>query len=165
MRRVLLVLLTALVGSGAVPAAAAPPERFKLEPSEFTIEAICDFDVEYAEVRVHANSLVFFDAAGDVTKMIVSGNFVSTLTNAATGASLTLNISGQFFITPNLDGSLTLVAHGRNLFFTDAPEPFLVFHVGRAVLTVTFTEDTFGLVLNEVSGKGFDVCEALAGPA
>jgi hypothetical protein len=165
MRRVLFVLLTALLGSAAAPAAATPPERFKLEPIEFTIEAICDFDVEYAEARVHGNNLVFFDAEGDVTKAIIAGNFVTTLTNAATGASLTLNISGQFFITPNPDGSQTLVAHGRNLFFTVAPEPFLVFHGGRAVLTITFTEDSVELVLNEVSGKGFDVCEALAGPA
>ena len=57
MRRLLLILLTALLGSAAPLAAAAPPERVKLEPAEFTIEGICDFDVEYSEVRVHGNSL------------------------------------------------------------------------------------------------------------
>lgn len=163
MRPVLLVLLlTSFVGGTAASAAAVPPERFKFEPSQFTIGEVCDFDVEYAEVRVHGNGLVFFDASGDVRKTIISGNFVATLVNAATGTSLTLNISGQFVITPNPDGSQILVAHGRNLFFTQVPEPFFRFHRGRAVLTITGPEEGFGLVLDEVRGKGFDVCEALA---
>ena len=159
MRLVIVLLLTTFVGWTAASASAVPPERFKLEPSAFTIGAVCDFDVEYAEVRVHGNGIVFFNASGDVTTTIISGNFVATLVNAATGTSLTLNISGQFVITPNPDGSQSLVAHGRNLFFTDVPEPFFRFHRGRAVLTIT---DEFGLILEEVRGKGFDVCEALA---
>jgi hypothetical protein len=39
------------------------------------------------------------------------------------------------FMTPNPDGSLTVAAHGRNLIYTVDPEPFTVFHRGRAVLT------------------------------
>jgi hypothetical protein len=159
MRRVLILVLVTFVGWTAASAPAAPPERFKLEPSAFTIGGICDFEVEYAEVRVHGHELVFFNRSGDVRKTIISGNFVATLVNAATGTSLTLNISGQFVITPNPDGTLRLVAHGRNLFFTDVPEPFFRFHRGRAVLTIT---SEFGLVLDEVRGKGFDVCKALA---
>ena len=165
MRRLLLILLTAILGSAAPLAAAAPPERVKLEPAEFTIEGICDFDVEYSEVRVHGNSLVFSGREGDFTKAITSGNFVATFTNATTGASRTLNISGQFLFTPNPDGSQTLAAHGRNVLFTVAPEPFMVFHVGRAVLNISFTDDSVEFVFEEVSGKSFDVCEALAGPA
>jgi hypothetical protein len=41
------------------------------------------------------------------------------------------------FMTPNPDGSLTVAAHGRNLFYTVDPEPFTVFHRGRAVLTAS----------------------------
>jgi hypothetical protein len=162
MRRLVLILLTALLAFAASPAAAVPPERSKLDPAEFTIEAVCDFDVEYSEVRVHGNEIVFFDQGGDLAKAIIAGNFVVTLTNAETGSSLTLNISGQFFVTPNPDGSQTLVGHGRNLFFTVTPEPFFVFHVGRAALTISFTEESVDLVFNEVSGKGNDICDALA---
>jgi hypothetical protein len=159
MRRLLILVLTTFVGLTAASAAAgSPPERFTLEPLEFTIGGICDFDVDYAEVRVHAHHRVFFNASGEVKKEIISGNFVATLVNAATGTSLTLNISGQFLVTPNPDGSLTLLAHGRNLFFTDLPETFFRFHRGRAVVTINES----GLVLEELRGKGFDVCEALA---
>jgi hypothetical protein len=162
MRRFVLILLTALFAFAATPAAAVPPERSKLQPAEFTIEAVCDFDVESSDVRVHGNEIVFFDREGNLTKAIIAGNFVVRLTNAETGSSLTLNISGQFFLTPNPDGSQTLVGHGRNLFFTVTPEPFFVFHVGRAALTVSFTEESVDLVFNEVRGKSNDVCDALA---
>jgi hypothetical protein len=158
MRRLLILVLTTFVGWTAASAVASPPERFTLEPLEFTIEGICDFDVDYAEVRVHAHHRVFFNASGEVKKEIISGNFVATLVNAATGTSLTLNISGQFFVTSNPDGSVRLLAHGRNLFFTDLPEPFYRFHRGRAVVTISES----GLVLEELRGKGFDVCEALS---
>jgi hypothetical protein len=164
MRRLVLLLLAALVGSTAAPAAAVPPEKFPVEPSQFTIEGICDFDVDVTDVRVHANSLVFFGREGEVKKVILAGNFVTRYTNASTGTSITVNISGQFFQTPNPDGSLTLLAHGRNILFTVEPEPFMVFRSGRVVATLTFSEEVgLEIVINEVSGRGFDVCEALAG--
>ena len=166
MRRLPLVLLTAVLAASAAPAAAAPPERFKLEPAgAFTLTGLCDFEVEIEDVRVHGNSIVFFDTDGVETRTILNGNFVSRLTNLETGKSLLLNISGQFTFTSNPDGSLTLTAHGRNLFFTGDPEPFLVFHGGRAVLRATFTEETFELVFVETSGTSTDMCAVLAGPA
>jgi hypothetical protein len=166
MRHLLPVLVICVLSASAAPAAGAPPDRFKLEPSgSFTLPGLCDFDVEIEEVRVHGNSIVFFDQDGVETRSIVNGNFVARITNLDTGKSLLLNISGQFTFTSNPDGTLTLEAHGRNLFFTAEPEPFLVFRGGRAVLTITFTEESVELVFVEVSGMGFDVCEALAGTA
>src|SRR5688500_7048077 len=157
MRRVLILVFVTFVGWTAASAPAAPPERFKLEPSAFTIGEICDFNVEYAEVRVHGHEIVFFNRSGDVRKTIISGNFVAKLVNATTGTSLTLNISGQFVITPNPDGTMRLLAHGRNVFFTDVPEPFIRFHRGRAVVTIT---REFGLLLDELGGTGLVGCEA-----
>ena len=163
MRRVLLVLLTGALAVSASPAAGAPPERFKLEPAgAFTLPPVCEFDVEMEEIRVHGNSLSFFDKTGAETRSLLNGNFVSRLTNLETGKSLVLNISGQFTFTSNPDGTLTLTAHGRNLFFTDAPEPFLVFHGGRAVLTLTFTEESLELVFVETSGLSREMCAALS---
>ena len=163
MRRIFLSLTIAI--GFAASAAAEPPLRFRVEPVEFTLTGVCSFDVHVSDVRVHGNDLVFFDSQGDVSKEIVAGNFVTTYTNTATGESLTLNISGQFFITPNADGSLAYAAHGRNVLFTAEPEPLLVFHRGRTDLTITFTEESFELVIHELRGQGVDVCEALAGAA
>ncbi len=165
MRRVTLLFVTIAFMSAAAPTATQQPERFKLEPTEFTLEGICNFDVHVKDLRVHANDLVFFDADGNLRKEIIAGNFVTSYTNTATGASLTLNISGQFFSTPNPDGSRTYAAHGRNVLFTVKPEPLFIFQSGRADFTFTLTEEGFELVVNELRGQGFDVCEALTGPA
>ena len=161
MRRVSLVVTIGIALTASV-AAAQQPLHLKLQPIELTMVGVCSFDVQYSEVRVHGNDLVFFDPQGNVTKEIVAGNFVATVTNADTGASLTLNISGQFYITPNDDGSLSFEAHGRNMFFTTAPEPFLVFHRGHTDFTLTPTADSFELVIHELRGQGVDLCAALA---
>ena len=161
----LILLVTVVITSAASVAGAQQPLHIKPEPLDLMMVGVCSFDVHYSEVRVHGNDLVFFDPQGDLTKEIVAGNFVTTVTNVETGASLTLNISGQFFITPNSDGSLANDAHGRNLFFTTAPEPFLLFHRGHTDLTLTFTEESFELVIHELRGQGVDLCAALAGPA
>jgi hypothetical protein len=165
MRRVCFLFLTIVIASVATPTRAQQPERFKLEPVEFTLQGVCNFDVHVNDLRVHANNLVFFDKEGDVSKAIIAGNIVTRFTNTVTGASLTLNISGQFFITPNPDGSQTFAAHGRNVLFTVEPEPLLIFHRGRGDVTFTPTEDGFELVVNELRGQGFDICGVLAGPA
>lgn len=105
MRRVPLALFAALLAVSVPPAAAARPDHIKLEVTgSFTLTGACDFAVEIADLRVHANLLDFFDEAGDLTKEIIAGNFVTMVTNLETGASLTLNISGQFFVTPTPTG-------------------------------------------------------------
>jgi hypothetical protein len=164
MRRLVFVLAAALVGgAGAVaPASAAGPLHIKLEPNpSFVVTGACVFGVEFSDLRVHGNLLDFVDRAGQFKMTIIAGNFVVGVTNLDTATSLTLNISGQFIFTPNPDGSLTIAAHGRNLFFTVDPEPFTVFHRGRAVLTATASGDMLALVFNELNGQSLDICQAL----
>jgi hypothetical protein len=164
MRRLVFVLAAALVGATVVaaPASAAGPIHIKLEPNpSFVVTGACVFGVEYSDLRVNGNLLDFVDRAGEFKRTIIAGNFVVGVTNLDTAKSLTLNISGQFFMTPNADGSLTIAAHGRNLFFTIDPEPFTVFHRGRAVLTATMSGDLLALVFNDLSGQSVDICQAL----
>jgi hypothetical protein len=167
MRRVTVVLLAAFVAVFVTPTSAAGPIHIKLEPAavSLVVTGACTFGVEFTDVRVHSNLLDFLDKAGEFKRTIIAGNFVVKATNRETGKSLTLNISGQFLITPNPDNSLTFNAHGRNLFFTVEPEPFVVFQRGRAVLTATVGGELLALVFNEVSGQSVDICQALAGPA
>jgi hypothetical protein len=162
MRRLTFVVAAALVCAIAAPVSAAGPIHVKLEPNpSFVVTGACVFAYELTELRVHGNLLDFVDNAGQFRKTIIAGNFVVKVTNLETDNAITLNISGQFIFTPNPDGSLRLAAHGRNLFFTIDPEPFTVFHRGRAVLTVTPSGDMLGLVFNEVSGQSLDICQAL----
>ena len=163
MRRLAFVLVAALVGASVAPASAAGPVHIKLEPNaRFVVAGACVFGFELTELRVHGNLLDFVDRAGEFKRTIIAGNFVVGVTNLDTAKSLTLNISGQFFMTPNADGSLTIAAHGRNLFFTVDPEPFTVLHRGRAVLTATPSGDLLALVFEEVNGRSVDICQALA---
>jgi hypothetical protein len=100
----------------------------------------------------------------DLISPLIAGHFLTKVTNLETGTSLLLNNSGQFVFTPNPDGSMTLDAHGRNVFFTVDPEPFVTFHRGRAVLTVTVSGELLALVFNELNGQSVDICRALAEP-
>jgi hypothetical protein len=162
MRRATLVLFAAFVVGSAAPASAARPIHIKLEPSaHFIMTGACPFGFELIELRVHGNLLDFVDKAGEFRRTIIAGNFVIGITNLETNKSLTLNISGQFIMTPTPDGSLTLAAHGRNLFFTIDPESFTVLHRGRAVLTATASGELLALVFNELNGQSVDICQAL----
>jgi hypothetical protein len=164
MRQATLVLLAAVVAGSAAPASAAGPIHIKLEPSaNFITTGACAFGFQLIELRVHGTLLDFLDKAGEFRRTIIAGNFVIGVTNLETEKSLTLNISGQFIMTPNPDGSLTIAAHGRNLFFTIDPEPFTVLHRGRAVLTATASGDLLALVFSELNGQSVDICQALAG--
>ncbi len=162
--RLLIGVFLAVLGASAVPMEAARPLHVKLEPSgtSTVVGGACVFGVEFTEMIVHGNLLEFLDKAGEFKKTIIAGNFVTKVTNLDTDKALTLNISGQFVFTPNPDGSMTIAAHGRNLFFTVEPEPFVVFHRGRAVLTVTASGDLLALVFNELNGQSADICDALA---
>jgi hypothetical protein len=157
------VLLAGFVGMFPAPASAAGPIHIKLEPAgSSVVMGACSFGVEFTELIVHGNLLEFVDKAGEFKRTIIAGNFVVKVTNLETGKSLALNISGQFIFTPNPDGSMTLSAHGQNLFFTVDPDPFVVFHRGRAVLNVTVSGELLALVFNELNGQSQDICQALA---
>ena len=165
MPRLTIVLLAVFVGGFAATASAARPIHIKLEPAGSTVVmGACPFAAEFAELTVHGNLLDFVNKAGEFKRTIIAGNFVVKVTNLETAKSLALNISGQFIITPNPDGSLTISAHGQNLFFTVDPEPFVVFHRGRAVLNATVSGELLALVFNDLSGQSLDICQALAGP-
>ena len=163
MRLLTAVIFVALAGAWPRPVLAAGPTHVRLEPNpSFIVTGACTFAVEYLDLQVHGNLLDFVDKAGQFRKTIIAGNFVVKATNLETDASLALNISGQFVFTPNPDNSLTIAAHGRNLFFTIDPEPFTVFQRGRAVLTATPSGELLALVITDLNGQSTDICQSLA---
>ena len=60
-------------------------------------------------------------------------------------------------------GSVQEDDHRRELRGEGHPEPFTVFHRGRAVLTATPSGDMLALVFDELNGRSVDICQALAG--
>jgi hypothetical protein len=152
MRRHLYILPAILVLLLSVaPAAAARPEHTRLEPQAFTIVGSCPFDVDYEETRVSGHATTFFDRNGEPTKTLIRGNWIVRLTNVDTGETMSLNISGQFFVRGEFK------VHGRNLLFHFAPVPILVLSIGNTVLDVTN-----GLEIVSNHGRLIDICAALA---
>jgi hypothetical protein len=164
MRRFTLALLTAFVSAPIASATAAQPTHVQLQPVSFVLTGACEFSVDLTDLRLHARLMDFVDKTGEFKRAIAAGDEVVKVTNLQTGKSIVLNISGQYVLTPNSDGSLTLTAHGRFLFVTVEPEPFVESTRGRAVLNATVSGEMLALVMETLNGQSVDICQALSAP-
>lgn len=141
----LLVILT-------VPAAAlAVPKVPGAEPIvlDFPAGEFCSFPIQLSILdgqRLH-------QGPGTV---VLTGPFVVTVTNLASGASQTFNASGPTLVEPR-NGAVVLV--GPAIIAQPASrgvgEPFLIYHRGRAV----FTENN---TIASITGTTVDICAALS---
>jgi hypothetical protein len=142
------ILLLAL----AEPASSVPPDRFPLPPTEdFVDEVSCDFPIEVHFVTEKLTEKTFFDGAGNVTKVIVTGPLKIENTNLDTNTSLTLNLPGP---------GITLFEDGEPVVFK-AVGPWVLFflpgdlgpgHPGG--LFLTHGRVVFDLVQGDVTVKG-----------
>jgi hypothetical protein len=137
----LLVLLT------AIPASAASVVREYAPLPDLIEDTTCGYLLEVTFPVSNEYALSFYDGAGTLTRIEITGHLVATFSNPANGASLTANISGPVSINA-VTGTVT--ASGRG----GGPLPGiagLVIFAGR-------TDDggaTHGRVL-------VDICAALA---
>jgi hypothetical protein len=102
--------------------------------------------------EAHANVTGCAEASDPGQETIV-GDFVGQITNlAAPSHSLTLNIPGPLFITPNADGTLTLKGTGRNVFYFFAGE-LGPGQPGALLLLTGHTTEQFDANFNVVPGS------------
>jgi len=165
MRKLLMTLVVALLA--LLPAAPALAKGPIIEPApgeDFVIPAgeMCEFGVSVEFVVNRERTITFLDDEGNFVRQLIVGALSYRLTNLSTGGSLELNIPGPGLVTPNPDGSITLVARGPWTLF----DPFgtHIFNAGRAVVIGTFDPTTGVLHLDIVSivGHSYDICAALA---
>jgi hypothetical protein len=94
MQKILAGLLGGILALAvAGPVGAARPDRQPI----FNVAAIdesCGFPVVWSFPVQNEYAMTFYDAAGNVTKMIITGRIVFTFTNPANGVSVTFNASG-----------------------------------------------------------------------
>lgn len=160
-----LILLAAHCASAAGPArdpSTAPP-GLVIDPG-----AVCDFPVQL-EILVNKEYTLTFPAdAHGITRQLVNGKLVVLITNLATHASVTRNISGpgEYLFYP--DGSNTLTAEGAWAlwFLADqrgegTPSAFFI-NRGRFVQHTGPGPDFLASVLNQ-SGTQEDLCATLGG--
>jgi hypothetical protein len=164
MRRILMLVVgLALAALPAAPALAdgpiiepAPGEDFVLAPGE-----VCEFGISVHFLKNGERTITFLDDEGNFQRQLIVGALSYELTNLSTDESLVFNIPGPGLVTPNPDGSITIVARGPWVLF----DPFgtHIFNAGRVVLTGTVDPTTGILDLDILSivGHHFDLCEAL----
>lgn len=139
------------------------PTRSPLPPAEdFEAPAglWCSFGVFVHDI-VNNQVLKTFppEPNGDIVQLI-TGNYVTRLTNTSTGKSIRVNISGPARITTHPDGSTTLEATGRWFLGEIVNAPFTVFiSSGRVVISIA-PDGTPTLVSQ--SGKVEDLCALLS---
>jgi len=146
----------------------AEVEKVDCQQGDFFLDGgqACNFPLfihsEGGENRVCGE---FYDKNDNLVRTFSAGKgYMLTLTNKATGATLTAPANGSNAHTRyNADGSTTTVATGHNLiilFPTDIPKgPSTVLYRGQVVYTV----DLNGVwTLTKVTGNSTDICAALS---
>jgi hypothetical protein len=172
MRR-LPALLTAALAAVAATAAtaptasAAPADRVPVNNGEIFLPAaaFCGFDVYINPVEDNEFATTTTLADG-TTVTSVTGRFVESYTNLATGKTIIRNVSGPTTTTQRPNGTATFVGAGDNrLIFgprgrANTGEPALVTTSGRVVVTFTGNVATsFSL-----AGTQENLCATLAAP-
>ncbi len=99
MRRASGILAVLFLLLSALPVAAGgKPTREPAPLPALIVDTSCGFTVNVTFPVNTEYALTFYDGAGHVTRIIVTGHLVVTFTNPATGATYTANISGPTFI-------------------------------------------------------------------
>jgi hypothetical protein len=156
------VVLLATVLAG--PASAKGPIIEPLPADDFIIPAggACSFPISVEFTVNGEKGITCLDDEGNFVRQIVTGALAYRLTNLSTGTSITLNIPGPGIVTPNLDGSVTITAHGPWVLF----DPFgtHIYNAGRSIFIGTFDPDlgAFRIDIESQGAHSFDLCEALS---
>jgi hypothetical protein len=150
----------------AAPAGASSPRDFLGTPDPLPLGGYCSFPVLVTFTR--ANEYVIHESvAPDGTKtQQITGRLFATVTNEATGKSLTYNISGPGSLTSEPSGAFSGDLHGPSLLWTlpqNLPDgqnvPALSYTTGHVTFAVNPSGKTTAYSLN---GRTTDVCAALA---
>jgi hypothetical protein len=157
--KALLTVALGVAGSAlcVTPAVAAPPEPVDPTP---VVGTFCDF-----ETSIVVSGKQKFIEKGDGLVYIIAPGERATVTNTATGESVTVNITGSFRVEEQPNGDAYAVIRGRNLLFGPGIEG-IVLTIGRgtAIFTAPTEQEPFGTVnlTSGPQGRLINLCDQLA---
>jgi hypothetical protein len=159
------VVAAAVVASAT--ALGASVERAAADSVTFPPGLVCDFGLSFDAGADTRSQHEFRDADGTLVRLLQAGRGTAlTLTNDATGATLSLPANGATWnIVNHPDGTSTYTTMGHLVLFmfpTDVPAgPSTTLYVGRVVFDVDNNTGVF--TLKETRGTATDLCAALSG--
>jgi hypothetical protein len=141
--------------------------RTPVPPADYDFPGACPFTVHIQGVVARQVETDTFDASGNLVRSDFHGRLVERLTNVDTGQSATFNEAGPATVTPNADGSITIVLRGRSVTGDQGlitGEPFLTYNAGRVVIRAVPNSQTGFLDFSSVSRRGHteDICSLLS---
>ena len=163
-----MVVVSTLVLSPAVPAAATKPDIQKVPGGTSTIlHGECAFPVREDSVARQGVVQVFFDRNGEPRTVHVAGSFTGTVTrvlpDGTDGTSLRINFSGPGNFDP-ASGDLS----GRGPWLLGSPDDPATPEVDgflwlvRGQVSASIDPDTGVLTIHSTTGNITDLCAALA---
>lgn len=169
-RRLRAGFLAAVIGAFALALAATPAMadtviRFPVPPGfHGTRSGICAFDFTITPVRANQTEADYYDTAGALERVIVTGDAIYSYQNVSTGRTLIANNSAAQKVYFNPDGSVTLDISGPQVFV----EPLLA--IGGPPTqwliggehTVYEISPTGNVTLVQKVGQFQDICQLLS---
>ena len=156
MRSAITLAFVALFAS-SVLAQKPVKEPFDYQPLDFAAGEVCQFPLHIlGDGRQHA---LFFPSG----RQMLVGTGAATVTNVATGASITLAQSGRYVESLLADGTFKLETNGQQLFYAfpqDVGGPALTLATGQARMIYDLAADAVTSL--RLSGRTIDICAALA---
>ena len=157
--KALLTVALGVAGSALclTPAVAAPPEPADPTP---IVGTFCDF-----ETSIVLSGKEKAIEKGDGVVILTAPGEHATVTNTATGESVTVNIAGSFRLQEQPNGDTEVVLRGRNLLYGPGIEG-IVLTIGRGtvIATAPTEEEPLGTVTltSGPQGRLINLCDQLA---
>ena len=153
---VIAVMIGVLSGSSALAANAQLVRTDISIPvgTQLPFNGICSFPVQGTVLQDKEVQTVYSDG-----RQTITGALKVQFQNSSNGKTVSSNVSGPAFFTPNPDGSFTASFGGRSLIFPNGTN-LLFISSGRTIMSVNSSMTFFTLV--SVTGSTFDLCTALA---
>jgi hypothetical protein len=156
MRNILAIAVATSLAATSVVAVQKPVKApFPYDPIDLPAGVVCSFDV-HIQGGGRQNVLTF---PGRET---IVGSGSVTVSNAATGTSITLDSGGDFTSVEHKDGSAQIIGSGHVLFLLlpgDSGGPGLFQSTGHVVMDYDIASDTVTSI--DTRGQLTDVCAAI----
>jgi hypothetical protein len=115
-----LIASAALLAVTTTSVAAQQPDMSPAPLGSFDIVGSCPFTVHFNATVDGETLRIFFDRNGNIRLYQYTGPLVAQLTNAATGKSVTINVSGPAKLIDNGDGTISYSAWGVSVYWSYA---------------------------------------------